>query len=183
MKWTADNVSYAVAKYLYPWRRYVVVPNVSWGLLPHEADLVALIEAGWLTEIEVKVSKGDFLADRDKWKHQSAKVNGAPALICDFYYAMPLSVWERCKPEDLPEGAGLILCSREDWDHEPRARVTQKATSNPLSRKLTDSEREQLLRLGYLRFWGRQEAVERLMSLVLRQAETAVLSSDIERST
>lgn len=171
MKWNADTVSYAVAKHLFPWRRYVVVPNVSWGLLPHEADLVALSDAGWLTEVEVKVSKADFLADRDKHKHKLAAAYGVPAIICDFYYAMPNTVWEKCAPEDLPQGAGLILVSREDWDRDSRARVLQKPASNPGARKLTDIEREQLMRLGYLRYWGRQEALERLLSGVLREAE------------
>lgn len=178
MRWTADTVSYAVAKGLFPWRRYIVVPNVSWGLLPHEADLVALSAAGWLTEVEVKVSKADFLADREKYKHQRAKINGSPELICEFYYAMPTTVWEKCKPEDLPEGAGLILCSREEWESDPKARVVQKPMSNPSARKLTDNEREQLLRLGYLRYWGRQEAVERVMSMVLRQAEAIVSAEE-----
>lgn len=171
MKWTADAVAFAVANDVFPWRRYVVVPNVSWGLLPHEADLVALSDAGWVSEVEIKISKGDFLADREKWKHQKAAVNGYPEAICSFYYAMPAAVWEKCQPEDLPQGAGLILCG-DRWRGDERARVVQKPTDNPRARKLTADEREQLLRLGYMRYWCRQEAVERLLSSVLRDAES-----------
>jgi hypothetical protein len=172
MKWTEDSIAYTVANHVFPWRRYVVVPNVSWGLLPHEADLVALSDSDWLSEVEIKVTKADFLADREKWKHQLAKTNGQHEIIDAFYYAMPSSVWDKCTPEDLPGGAGLILVGDAyRGDHNPRAFVKQKPTPNPRARKLRPDEREQLLRLGYMRYWCRQEAVERLLSGALREAE------------
>ena len=176
MKHTEDSIAYAVANHVFPWLRYVVVPNVSWGLLPHEADLVALSGSDWLSEVEIKVTKGDFLADREKWKHQLAKTNGQPEVISSFYYAMPSSVWEKCKPEDLPQGAGLILVGQR-WESEgQRARVVQKPTDNPRARKLRPDEREQLMRLGYMRYWCRQNAVERLLSAIHRDAEADMRS-------
>lgn len=168
MKWTEDRIAYLIATSIFPWRRYVVVPNVSWGLLPHEADLVALSDADWLSEIEIKITKADFLADRDKYKHQLVK----PALISAFYYAMPLVVWEKCSPEDLPAGAGLILIGdRYRGDGNPQAFLKQKPVDNAGARKLRQDEREQLLRLGYIRYWCRENAVERLLSGILREAE------------
>lgn len=171
MKWTEDSIAYAVANSVFPWQRYVVVPNVSWGLLPHEADLVALSGADWLSEVEIKVTKGDFLADRDKWKHHLAKFNGMPEVISAFYYAMPTAVWEKCKPEDLPQGAGLILVGQRWSGDSQHARVAQKPADNASARKLRPDEREQLMRLGYMRYWCRQNAVERLLSAVHRDAE------------
>ena len=170
MKWTADEVAQSIATHVFPWRRYIVVPNVSWGLLPHEADLVACSDAGYLTEVEIKVSKGDFLADREKWKHKLSAVHGQHELICSFYYAMPSAVWNKCKPEDLPEGAGLILVGGYD-DLDRGARVAQKPTDNPRARKLRPDEREQLMRLGCMRYWCRQEAISRLLTGVLKIAD------------
>lgn len=168
MRWTADAIAFAVAQTLFPWRRYVVVPNVSWGLLPHEADLLAMTDAGYLSEVEIKISKADFLADKDKRKH----LRGPSDLIKDFYYAMPVAVWDKCSPEDLPQGAGLILCGSRHGYRDQGPWISQKPVSNKLARPCTDAEREQLLRLGYIRYWSRQEAVERLLSAVLRDAES-----------
>lgn len=172
MRWSEDSIAYAVASHIFPWRRYVTVPNVSWGLLPHEADLVALSDAGWLSEIEIKTTKADFLADHKKYKHQLSNVNGAPHLINSFYYAMPSNVWSKCAVEDLPQGAGLILVGDEyRGDRNAKAFVKQPPVSDQRARRLTSEEREQLLRLGYLRYWGRQEAIDSLLSGMLRQAE------------
>lgn len=173
MKWTADIVTFAVARDIFNWRKFLVVPNVSWGLLPHEADLLAMTDAGYLTEIEVKVSKADFLADREKYKHRLAEARGQHELIKEFYYAMPWSVWDKCKPEDLPTGAGLILVGRGEYDKQTQARIQQAPVVNFRARKARDDERIQLMRLGYMRYWSRMEAVERLLSGVLREAEAA----------
>jgi len=172
MPWSEDSIAYAVATNIFPWRRYVTVPNVSWGLLSHEADLVALSDAGWLSEVEIKVTKADFLADREKHRHKLSASHGQPELISAFYYAMPSAIWNKCQPEDLPPGAGLILVG-DDYHRarEARAYIAQKPTSNAVARRLTAEEREQLLRLGYIRYWGRQEAVDRLLSGILREAE------------
>ena len=179
MKWNADAVAFAVATDIFHWRKYVVVPNVSWGLLPHEADMIAMTDAGYLSEVEIKVSKADFLADREKYKHKLAESRGPHELIKEFYYAMPTTVWEKCKPDDLPTGAGLILCGqRNEWGNDIKARVAQKATPNLGARKMRDDERHQLMRLGYMRYWCRQESVERLLSSVLRDAESRSAASD-----
>lgn len=172
MKWNADTVALAVANGIFHWRKFIVVPNVSWGLLPHEADLIAMTDAGYLSEVEIKVSKADFLADREKYKHRLAEAHGQHELIKEFFYAMPTQVWDKCKPDDLPPGAGLILVSRDEYDRKPRAHIAQKPTTNGRARKVRDDERLQLMRLAYMRYWCRQEAVERLLSGVLRTAET-----------
>lgn len=44
------------------YRRNTVVPNAYWGLgLTWEADLLVISKAGYLTEVEIKVSKADLL--------------------------------------------------------------------------------------------------------------------------
>ncbi len=178
MRWNADAVAFAVATHIFHWRKYVVVPNVSWGLLPHEADMIAMTDAGYLSEVEIKVSKADFLADREKYKHRLAESRGPHELIKEFYYAMPTTVWDKCKPEDLPTGAGLILCGlRGEYGKEDRAYVAQKPTINPGARKMSDAERQQLMRLCYMRYWCRQESVERLLTAVLRDAEAIASQS------
>ncbi len=70
-------------------RRNLVIPNVSWGYLNHEADLLVLTKAGYLTEVEIKRSWADFVADFEKRHgHKDKKLS-------HLYYAVPLSIGER----------------------------------------------------------------------------------------
>lgn len=74
-----------------PWyiRRNIVIPNVDWGFLNHEADLLILSKSNYLTEIEIKRSWVDFKNDfKKKHTHQDKKLS-------HFYYAVPYSVAEK----------------------------------------------------------------------------------------
>lgn len=144
MKWTSGAVTFAVVCRFYPWRRYIVVQNVSWGLLPHEADVVALSPAGWLTEIEIKISRSDLARDLNKMKHKRSQFADHD-IIRHFYYAMP----EIGGDDLVPEGAGIIRV-RDDGHCVLERRAKPRASA----RKLTDSERLQLLRLGCMRPWS-----------------------------
>ena len=42
-------------------RRNIVIPNVSWGFLNHEADLLVISQKRTLTEIEIKRTWADFM--------------------------------------------------------------------------------------------------------------------------
>ena len=44
-------------------RTDIVIPNLSWGLLNHEADLAIINKSGYLTEIEIKRSYQDLKKD------------------------------------------------------------------------------------------------------------------------
>lgn len=70
-------------------RSCVMVPNVSWGLLWHEADFVSCSPAGRLTEVEIKRSWSDYKADFAKnHHHEDPKVTY-------FYYCVPESLVEK----------------------------------------------------------------------------------------
>ena len=171
MRFTEDSIAFAVATQIFPWRRYVVVPNISWGLLPYEADLVACSDAGWLSEVEIKISKADFLHDKEKPKHDIKWTASYPAIVSEFYYAMPSAVWQKCKPEDLPDGAGLILCGEHHKGNGVTHCFVEQKPKSRAARKLSNDERFQLMRLGYIRYWCRQNAVERLLEGIHRTAE------------
>ena len=66
-KLTVDEIQLALY-YSGIWnkRQDIFVPNLSWGLLNHEADLVILTKSGYLTEVEIKCSWEDFKADFKK---------------------------------------------------------------------------------------------------------------------
>lgn len=157
-RWTEDSIAYALATRVFPWRQYVVVPNVDWGLLTHEADLVALSDSGWLSEIEIKISAADYRADASKPKHALAvSTPGHSPIINRFYYAMPDSVYEKIAP--VPAGYGCIVLTESG-----RAYKIIEAERRHGTRKLTEEERMKLMRLGYHRYWTRAQKVARLIA-------------------
>lgn len=131
-------------------RQYqAIVPNVSWGFFSHhEADLVLVTKAGYLTEVEIKVSKSDFESDhlKRKWNHIGDKKN----LVKNFYYAMPEDIWNRCDQSKARPEAGVILV--RDVNRSP---VVVREPKPFQAEKLSDRQIRNLLRLCCLKFWSR----------------------------
>lgn len=88
-------------------RQNLIVPNVSWGLLPdfHECDLLILRPSNTATEIEIKVSKADLRKDKSK-KHDHTH-----ELIQNFYFAVPEELKDFAL-DNIPEKAGLYIVSK-----------------------------------------------------------------------
>lgn len=127
---------------------FAAVPNVSWGLLPWEADILFCSKAGYLTEIEVKVSRSDWIADftKRKWRWFAAEQQW----IKQFYYAAPKELAERyAEIPGLPPWAGVIAC-----DTEQGSKILREARIEKNARKLTEKEMFQLARLASLKFWS-----------------------------
>ena len=49
-------------------KNWLVIPNVSWGFLRYEADMLVVTKSKFCTEIEVKVSMADWKNDFEKRK-------------------------------------------------------------------------------------------------------------------
>jgi hypothetical protein len=69
-----------------------------------------------------------------------------PHLVRRFWFAMPQELADRLRAE-IPEHAGLISVALG------YIRVLKQAPNLKVTRKLTDAERVDLMRLAYLRFW------------------------------
>lgn len=139
-------------------RQNIVVPNVSWGLLNHEADLLIMSKSGYLTEIEIKRSWADFLADFKKnHKHDSE-------LIKYFYYCVPECLREKVYDkliESKTQYTGVIT-----YDEELRIKISGYKYISHLgdfayiiremhpNRKLFIEEELQIARLGFMRVWA-----------------------------
>lgn len=76
---------------LFDKRSSVIVPNISWGMLPYEADLIGISKSGQVTEVEIKRSISDLRADYKK-DHR----HDAPC-VTYFYYCVPESLVEQSK--------------------------------------------------------------------------------------
>ena len=140
---TASEIEIRLAKYFNS-RANIIVPNISWGLMPYECDLIVLRESGWAIEVEIKVSKSDLLADKNKkHTHDSNKIR-------ELYFAIP----EKLIPhiEHIPHNAGILVIQQRGIVHTLR-----QPTINESATKFTAEERYQLTRLGTMRIWALKE--------------------------
>lgn len=153
---TEAEIQRCLATTLFHWRRHICVPNVDWGFLPWEADLVVLRPSGWCDEIEIKTSIADLRRDKHKLRHRLQPIMTWEKYqrIRKRYYAAPAEVWAKVKDDDLPDGSGRIVIT--DVDGRLRATIVVEAKIIPGSRRLNDSERFALARLGCLRYWCRE---------------------------
>ena len=70
-------------------RTDIMIPNLSWGMLNHEADFVVITKSGYLTEIEIKRSFADLKADFKK------DIFHRDERVYRFAYCLPLSIKEK----------------------------------------------------------------------------------------
>lgn len=139
---TTTEVEMAVARY-FGTRINLVVPNVSWGLGIHECDLLVMTKAGYCYEVEIKRSKSDLIADKNKrhghrdWRHKNR--------IRMLYFAITPNLIPHI--EHVPEHAGIIVCHPNLVCEKIREARVQQAVP------LGDLERFKLARLGALRIW------------------------------
>jgi hypothetical protein len=121
------------------------------GALPiwHECDVLVCTNSGYLTEIEIKRSFSDFLADfKKKHDHQSDYIK-------NFYYCVPSSIKDKVlnfldsfeNKEDWRVKAGVVVFYEDnDWIDVAKCPVENKRCI-----KLTIEQRLYLARLGCIR--------------------------------
>ena len=133
-------------------RTNIIVPNVSWGMLDYEADLLIMNKTGYVTEIEIKRSWSDFLADfkKDEKAHKAE-------IIYQFWYCVPDAIYNKCVEklkEVYPDEFGRPnIISYSDsgvlYFHGKSASYCRGK-----HRKLYLEEQLKLARLGTLRYWN-----------------------------
>jgi hypothetical protein len=154
----------------------VVVPNLSWGLgLGWEMDLGVLSDAGWLTEVEIKVSMADFKKDAEKYRHRLEASPGHVSKTRRKFFALPHEVNQKRlgygmrTDYPLPDGYGLIVVT--GGHNGDSAKIVQEAPINAAARKLSPEEKRDMLRLGYIRFWAQRNATTLAQAGLLRAFE------------
>ena len=152
------DIEVALSKY-YGVRKHLIVPNISWGLPGmHECDMFIITTAGIATEVEIKISKSDLLADFKKGHDHKDRAGR----ISYFYYAMPEVLYEKCK-DLIPIDAGVLICNRGKWEGATvYVKEVQKSSKRKGSRKLTTEECFKIARLGTMRIWSLKEKIIKL---------------------
>ena len=70
-------------------RNEIAIPNLSWGMLPYEADLAVINKTGYMREYEIKRSLQDLKADFKKKCYHDAEQ------VYEFFYVLPVSIKEK----------------------------------------------------------------------------------------
>lgn len=108
------------------------------------ADLVFVSRSGYLTEIEVKVSRADWNVDQKKRKFARPRPH-----VARFFYAVP-DMLAADLPPWLPPEAGVIVVHGGEYSDQcselrPAKRVRAQKISESMSRTLVEN--------CYYRFW------------------------------
>lgn len=134
------------------YRQNQIVPNVSYGLWIHECDLLIVSQAGYCTEVEIKISISDLKADfKKEHQHKSNKIKY-------FYYAIPEDLKDKALPL-IPEHAGLIIVKAHTLNvyETSYCQIIKLPIVNKQARALTVEERIKLGSLASMRIWTLKE--------------------------
>ena len=139
-------------------RSDLVVPNVSWGLLPYEADLFVAKKSNLCIEFEIKRSLEDFKKDFEKYHTHDSD------LIAYFYYVVPEKIVDKVKAilvEKFPDNnvRPAVLSYTEDCMLNRATTEDHKYFGNEKRknyRKITPEEKATLGRLVSIRYWNTQ---------------------------
>jgi hypothetical protein len=142
-------------------RQNIVVPNVSWGMSLiteygwqplHECDLIILSKSNYATEVEIKISKADLLADKKKLhRHRHNH-------IARLFFAVPDCLVDFAI-ENIPERAGLYSAKKGE-----KPRLIKQCKRNSLAQKWTDKDRLKLAHLGTMRIAGLKDKIAKLQA-------------------
>jgi hypothetical protein len=90
-KLSVKEIEHIIVAYLGGVRTNIIVPNLSWGFLNHEADLISIDKNGYLTEVEIKRSFEDFKADFQKDNYHDTHER-----VFRFGYFVPKAILKEC---------------------------------------------------------------------------------------
>lgn len=145
----------------------VVIPNVilegkadprNEPLFPYvsyEADLVWITQAGYLTEVEIKISFSDFMADFKKKAYHSNKS------VRNFYYAFSEELFKTKRNDimgqlmkEAPDSGVMVVSARYG------VKLIVKPVPRGKALKLTTPEMFNLMRIGCMKWWTRGHTYE-----------------------
>lgn len=144
-QYTESSIQQALSQY-YDWRKVKCYRNVVWGW--GITDFLAISGAGYATEVEIKISLGDWKADasKEKWKH--------PQKSSMFYYAIPHPLLVNIPAHVRPEWGIIVV---KDTGYTLQCETFRKATR--VAGKITDADRKNLHNHTYYHYWEKAAKV------------------------
>lgn len=140
------DIEIAIAKHI-GWRQHLIVPNISWGMGLHECDLLICTKAGYLWEVEIKVSKADLKKDREKYHgHYNKKIRR-------LYFAIPNELYNDENISLIPERAGIFTIMELN-DGRLFVKIQRTPKLNKNAKPIDIKERLKMAELGAMRIWS-----------------------------
>lgn len=136
---TERDAQRVLARHFDPYQQ-TVVPNCYFA--GGEMDLLVVSKAGYLIEVEIKLSRSDWKADaaKSKWSMPERR------FVSRFYYAVPPELCPAAPPEWVPPTCGILHLLEFVREH-------RKAERMRAAPKLTDQQMLHILASPYHRWW------------------------------
>lgn len=150
---------------LFDIRTHLVVPNISWGLLSHEADVLVVRKTGYCLEFEIKRSFSDFKKDftKRKFKEGSTGNHMWKKNIKEFTYVFPAKLFKKRRDEIMamvPGYAGVLICyENTSGGAVPWTEWIQNPKPSSEAKPLTQKQMYDVARLGMIRIWPLKRAL------------------------
>ena len=166
-------------------RKLLVVPNCNWT--GNECDLLCVAPCLRIIDVEIKISRADLKADRDKekwwdrgfgtmvagkWVRPPATARQWPRRVWKHYYAMPADIWKQELLDAIPPSSGVLLCRGEG--RTALIESIRKAKPNKDAKPISAADAIDIARLAGLRMWDAYETVERVRRDAKRMANAGV---------
>jgi len=172
--WNEIMIARALAIQTFQAKSLVMVPRCNWT--GNECDLLIVTNDLRIIDVEIKISRQDFKADRkkEKWFHSwDWKIDGPwsnkrkrprrlPSKIWKHYFAIPREVWSEDLIEFLPsKDCGVItLWKSERSDGLIVCNVVKRAIPSKTAEKISAQSAVAIARLASLRMWNAYHQLE-----------------------
>lgn len=170
-KWSEGTICAVLARKVFN-TDLCVLPNTIWT--GYEADLLVCTTDLYLIDVEVKISRADLKADKDKdkwWKRSWGHFNPItklyekpepqpreyPVKIWKHYYAMPKSIWKDELLEHIQPISGILLVNDNG-----RIECIKRAKPDRKAEKIKPEHAIELARLASFRMWEAYKDVDSL---------------------
>jgi hypothetical protein len=168
MKWSERQIASYLARFTFDKKHLVIVPNCSWP--GSECDLLVVTPNLRIIDVEIKISRGDLKADRnkDKWFHHwNYKIDGPwkpgeimprrprawPHRVWKHYYCMPETVWKNEFLAEINPTSGVLTIREHRHEDGFYVYCLRMAKPNREADKLNAEDAIDIARLASLRMW------------------------------
>lgn len=173
--WSEGKVGRILARNTFA-KALCVLPNSTWT--GDEIDLLVVPPCLRCVDVEIKVSRADLRADRNKarWWRQPGQSRGGgppapiayPKHVWKHYYAMPVDIWHADLLDIIWPQSGVLLVSESRGAHGLNGyaygdvECVQRATPNKAAKPLGPHQIHAVARLASLRMWDTYRDLERV---------------------
>lgn len=146
----AGRILFALARHFNWWQNKMISEFAVDGC---REDLVVVSRAGYATVIEIKVTRADWQADRNKGRWPSER-------IARFFYAVPHDLFKAGIPNHVPDFCGILTVRQQrparSFDDVREVRAAKRLHAKKLEPRQMAAINESF----YYRFWRQHMELE-----------------------